>query len=168
MLDIGNEIQQLEKQYSKLPDLFKSKVLPVYEERLDSRLSIKTSSFESRIKINNPSYHWCMAKLYLLSNDTMKLRAHYARYLSLIDTDNDVPLLFKQPIPVTELMSSSLLQKKLNLINKKKILVNSSLIKLKEILLLYQLIQKNINQIMKNIFLVLNYLMIQILLILKY
>ena len=98
LLDIGNEIQQLEKQYSKLPDLFKSKVLPVYKERLDNRLSIKPSSFESRIKINNPSYHWCMAKLYLLSNDTMKLRAHYARYLSLIDTDNDVPLLFKQPI----------------------------------------------------------------------
>ena len=40
LLDIGNEIQQLEKQYEKLPQLFNDNLVHVYESKLDKRLSV--------------------------------------------------------------------------------------------------------------------------------
>lgn len=104
LLDIGNEIQQLEKQYEKLPQLFNSKLLSVYENKLDQRLSVKPSTYENRIKIDNPAYHWCLSKLYLLSGNDSKLRLHYARYLQLVNNNSNIPQLFQQPIPITQLV----------------------------------------------------------------
>ena len=104
LLDIGNEIQQLEKQYEKLPQLFSSNLLSIYENKLDQRLSVKPSTYENRIKIDNPAYHWCLSKLYLLSGNDSKLRLHYARYLELVNNNSNIPQLFQQPIPITQLI----------------------------------------------------------------
>ena len=104
LLDIGNEIQQLEKQYEKLPQLFNSNLLSVYESKLDQRLSVNPTTHENRIKVDNPAYHWCMSKLYLLSGNDSKLRTHYARYLELVNNNSNIPQLFQQPIPITQLV----------------------------------------------------------------
>ena len=107
LLDIGNEIQQLEKQYEKLPQLFNDNLVHVYESKLDKRLSVNPITDENRIKVENPAYHWCMSKLYLLSGNDSKLRAHYARYLDLVNNSSNVPQLFQQPIPVTRLVANT-------------------------------------------------------------
>ncbi|MBC8311178.1 MAG: TonB-dependent receptor [Candidatus Marinimicrobia bacterium] len=116
LLDIGNEIQQLEKQYEKLPQLFNSKLLPIYEDKLDKRLSVNPTTHESRIKVENPSYHWCMSKLYLLSGNDAKLREHYVRYLELIKDNSDIPMLFQQPIPITKLVVSEVVTPSLDVV----------------------------------------------------
>jgi len=106
LLDIGNEIQQLEKQYEKLPQIFNRNLLSVYEGKLDQRLSVNPTTHENRIKIDNPAYHWCLSKLYLLSGDDSKLRVHYARYLELVNNNSNIPQLFQQPIPITQLVTN--------------------------------------------------------------
>ena len=105
IIDIGNEIQQLEKRYGKLPQVFNDNILSVYERKLDKRLYIPSPVSENRIKVENPSYHWCMSKLYLLSGNEGKLREHYIRYLELFNEDSNIPKLFQQPIPLTDLVS---------------------------------------------------------------
>ena len=105
IIDIGNEIQQLEKRYEKLPQVFNDNILSVYEQKLDKRLYIASPVSENRIKVENPSYHWCMSKLYLLSGNEGKLREHYIRYLELFNEDSNIPKLFQQPIPLTDLVS---------------------------------------------------------------
>ena len=106
LLDIGNEIQLLEKQYKNIPKLFKQQVLVEFENKLDTRLNVNPSTDSNRLMVNHAPYHWCMSKLYLLSGNTEKLSNHYSRYLELVDSQKNIPQIFKQPIPNVKIDST--------------------------------------------------------------